>query len=140
MRSGTGSSSAREEALTLQLLNLFSHGLIEAYVHPPRFAHKVSRKPQASPLARHQAQLNGAVVSRRYEMISLDPLTRELLPHLDGKHDRVALADKVRCAVGEGRLAVSEGNEPLSEIDAKKLEPVIKTSLDRLCHSALLVA
>lgn len=66
------------------LVRCFALGTIELSVLPTPCSSGVSERPQASPLARHQAQQQPLVTNLRHVAIRLEPWDREILRQLDG--------------------------------------------------------
>ena len=69
-------------------------GLISLSIAAPGFVTVVTPKPAASALARYRASLGKrTVVNLAHQQIALDPLSRSLLPYLDGEHTREQLLE-----------------------------------------------
>jgi hypothetical protein len=63
----------------------------------PALTTSVSERPEASPLARHQAGSGRLVTNQRHEMVRIeDDLGRRLVTLLDGKHDHTSLVCSLR--------------------------------------------
>ncbi len=121
----------------------YSRHLMEFHTRPPQFASRVSDYPLASPLARHLAEKGYDLVpSLRHERIELDPLSRHLLPYLDGRHDREALVAIVLELAKRGRVAIEvEGKRPLRPARSRAiLAQELDANLSWLARSALLIA
>jgi methyltransferase-like protein/SAM-dependent methyltransferase len=116
--------------------------LVELWLRPPPFATSVSAHPVASPLARLQAVAGPLVTNYRHEAVALIEFDRQLLPHLDGSHDRAALLQVMLEKVKEGSLRLSEGDEPVT--DPGRAEEILAEVLDKelpgLAQQALLIA
>lgn len=86
---------AREEdahLLEALLLGLYADGFIVLQCHAPHVATEASARPEASPVARLQAENGGFVTSLHHEAVRLEqPRERRLLALLDGTRDRDAL-------------------------------------------------
>lgn len=82
------------DAMVRQLLfDLFCRNLVELSPRQPCYVLRAGSHPQASPLARWQSTVGGAVTNQRHQAVSLDdPVAATLLPMLDGRRDRDALA------------------------------------------------
>jgi len=124
------------------LIQCLAMGLIEAQVLPDRFTSTVSQCPQASRLARWQAQTMSSVTNGRHEVILLTEVNQRLLKYLDGQHDRRALLEMLSQAVDRGEISIlvngipASGGEAVSEI----LEQTLDNSLATLAANAVLVA
>lgn len=85
------------DRLAAQLLHLgFSTPFLEFFVEPPPVADRVGHCPQASPLARRQAQSARRVSNLRHETVCIDAFQQQLLPYLDGEHRCEAIESALR--------------------------------------------
>jgi methyltransferase-like protein/protein-L-isoaspartate O-methyltransferase len=69
--------------------------LVHLGTHPPRFVAAAGERPMASPLARLQAAASNRATNLRHQTVVLDDVSRKLLLHLDGRHDRPALLERL---------------------------------------------
>ncbi len=141
---GAGSSLDQDELLLgANLLKAFgySDNLVELHVRPPRLVTEVSRCPLASPIARLQARQSRRVTNLRHERLSLNESARQLLLHLDGRHDGIALLDVLKKLVESGTIELEKNEEAV--VDAAEIEQVLPdflaTKLQQLARAALLV-
>jgi SAM-dependent methyltransferase len=105
------------------LLGGYAANLVSLHASAPRLAHRPGERPEASPLARHQAAEGDLVTSLRHGSVRLeDELARRLVALLDGTRDRAALAAEMQPDAGAD------------------VEPALERSLDSLARLALLVA
>ena len=75
------------------LTDAFVSSIVALHVHPPAVATMPYEKPEASPLARHQARERDEVTTLIHTRARLpDALTQRLLTLVDGTRDRAALA------------------------------------------------
>jgi methyltransferase-like protein len=75
------------------LLRCYAGNLVQLHTRRPALTTAVSERPEAGPLARHQAGSGRLVTNQRYEMVRIeDDLGRRLVTLLDGKHDHASLA------------------------------------------------
>ena len=51
-------------------------------------------------------------VSRRHENIPLDPVTRQMVPYLDGIHNQEDLIKELEKSAATGDLAISQNDKP----------------------------
>lgn len=107
-------------------------GLFEISSNSREYIVQVTAKPIACPLARYLA-LNGySATNRRHENIFLDPISKCLLPFLDGSHDISSLRE-----IAINRLKL----ETLNLLDDKNQPIVDKEVIDQrlimLCHNTL---
>jgi len=84
-----------EVAALLQTLLLRNE--LNIHLFQPQIAEEISKKPQASPIARAQIRYQHSICTQHHTMISLqDRWTRLLLPLLDGEHTIEALLHHLR--------------------------------------------
>jgi methyltransferase-like protein len=74
----------------------------------------VSERPIASPYARLRARAGAKTTNLRLESLPLTPASRLVLQHLDGQHDRAALAALI--------LDVIRSHPPTTPADAPATE------------------
>lgn len=126
------------------LLQAFTHTdlLVELHVSPLRFTLAAGQRPEASAVARLQAQREAYVTNMRHERINLDKINFRLLPYLDGSHDRAALVDILERWVAEDTLDVEKEGRPVT--DAAEIRQVLSDllalKLEQLGRAALLVS
>ncbi len=126
------------------LFTLYGGGILELHLLPPLCVEQVSERPLAWPLARRQAAEGQLVTNLRRRVLHLDDdVARILLVHLDGRHDRTALAGVLEKEVREGRMRLTWNGEPLAETDAERLPRVLDQILDdhlrKMAEHALLM-
>jgi SAM-dependent methyltransferase len=88
-----GAPPADRNALCDALLRSYAANLVQLHAHPPALTTTPGERPEASPLARHQARAGDMVTNLRHVSVRIeDDLGRELVTLLDGTRDRTALA------------------------------------------------
>jgi SAM-dependent methyltransferase len=123
-------SDEERAAICGALLRCYAGNLVQLHVMPPALTTSVSNRPEASPLARHQARSGELVTNLRHAGVRIeDDLGRRLVVLLDGTRDRVQLARELR------RFLVDSGR-PVPE----DLESGLERSLQGLAGLALLRA
>jgi len=130
------------ETLAAVLAQFFFSGVLELFLLDPGCADGRDQTPEASPLARRQAALGPVVTNRLHQAIQLeDELTRRLVLHLDGHHQRPALVEAMAKEVAEHDLPIHRDGEPVANRDRRieLLPEVIEEKLKFLAYSALLV-
>ncbi len=135
-------AAADTQQLGARLLNCYASGLVEFHVHAPAFAVQVSEFPQASPLARLQAERGlMRVTNLRHELIDLDELGRQVLRLLDGKHGRAEILQKISELAASGVLVVEQDGVPLRDLPRaqKVLGQLLEPTLSGLATRALLM-
>ena len=128
----TAAAEADSHALADTLRSCFATDLAELRTLPARFVATIGERPEASALARHQARTGRRISSLLHRTVDMDdPVALLILRHLDGHHDRAALAARVRSAVDAGDAALKDGETP---------EAAVARHLARLASHALLVS
>lgn len=140
----TGPADSAADALELgkTLLKSYAAGLVELHSYAPPYANIISERPQVSPLARWQAR-HGAFVTTLYHnaLYLEDPMSRQLLPLLDGTRDRTALVEELAAVAG----TQGWGNTPhLSKAaDPRQLKVFLAAELEanllKLARTGLLI-
>jgi methyltransferase-like protein/trans-aconitate methyltransferase len=134
--------SGDEGALAAQLLRLYvSGGPIELHSTAPVFVRTVSDRPQASPLARHQAVESNIVTNLRHERVQLSDLERFTIRLLDGSVERAAVAARLEGAIrGRELVPIRDGAELGGDVNTAAIAGRAATAaLERAAASALLV-
>jgi Predicted methyltransferase regulatory domain/Methyltransferase domain/PKMT, C-terminal winged helix domain len=123
-------SEADRVAVCGAVLRCYAANLVQLHAAPPPLTTAVSDRPEASPLARHQARSGQLVTNLRHASVRLeDDLGRQLVVLLDGTRDRVQLLHELRTFLLEA------GHElPHS------LEAGLERSLEGIARLALLRA
>jgi methyltransferase-like protein len=148
---GSGSSddpaTIEMETLCLGKALLTAHAtggspLIELSPRPRPFVTTVGERPLASPLARVQAQSANQVTNLAHQPVNITDFDRQLLPYLDGAHNRSTLLKIMLARFKQGVLRVAhEGKAVTEEHRARPiLAQTLDTQLPRLASAALLVA
>jgi methyltransferase-like protein len=119
------------QLLGFNLLQAYAYNdeLIELHIHQPLLAVESGEYPTASPVARWQTQFGQRVTNLRHEQINLDNTSHQLLPYLDGSHDRPALLAILEEWVAEDRLEI-EKKDGQRVTDAAALRQILTGLLD----------
>ncbi len=122
-------SEADRLAVCGAVLRCYAANLVQLHATPPPLTTSISERPEASPLARHQARSGQLVTNLRHASVRLeDDLGRRLVVLLDGTRDRVQLLDQLRAFLLEtGR----EVPEPLETGLERSLEGIARLALLR---------
>jgi methyltransferase-like protein/predicted O-methyltransferase YrrM len=131
------------QALTATILQAYSYSvrLVELHVHPFPFTVEVDERPFASGVARYQAEAGlSKVANLRHERVKLDPISRHLLPYLDGSRDVEGLTAVLLNLVEEGQLRLEQDGEPVTDAAAQRqvAEQEVRFTLRWLARAALL--
>ena len=142
---GTGDERQMAEdtvTIAVGLLNCYmGSDLVELHGMPITFVRTPGDKPVAMPLARAQAVRGPMVTNRRHEVVRLNDLDRQLVPLLDGAHDRAMIADKLTVVAQAGALSIQKDGQPLTDdVQIKAaLGSVLDQALANVAKMALLV-
>lgn len=144
---GNAPNTPDETPIADILLQSYSMGLIELYSSPPSFVTTISHQPQASHLARWQAQRSQKVTNQRCEWLFIEnAVCWHLLPYLDGNRDQKALLDLLNEWVSQGKLKLNvkhqQTDESLSltqEHQSDVLQKLLEDALHLVAKAALLV-
>ncbi len=126
----------------LNLMRSAFAGLINISSYPATYSLEVKEYPVACELVRYQAKNQNFVTNRRHEPIGLDPLTKALLPLLDGTHNLEAISKVVQGMIEVGTLvAQNEKQQPITEKGEleKRIPLIIKTVIENLAKQAVIV-
>jgi methyltransferase-like protein/2-polyprenyl-3-methyl-5-hydroxy-6-metoxy-1,4-benzoquinol methylase len=130
-RSGAIDAMQTQEAaasiLAESLLTCYSRKLIELHVRPPALTAEIVSRPQASALARLQAESGPTVTSQRHQSVTLPALHRHVLRHLDGSRDSAALLQILTELALTGVLNVQHGRHPIR--DRQQLQTLLTAQL-----------
>jgi SAM-dependent methyltransferase len=123
-------SDADRVALCGAVLRCYAANLVQLHAMPPPLTVSVSQRPEASPLARHQARSGQLITNLRHASVRLeDDLGRRLVVLLDGTRDRAQLLHELRNFLLESGYEVPE-----------PLEAGLERSLQGIARLALLRA
>ncbi len=130
------------ELLGSDILSCYAAGIVELRAEAPPLVTAVGERPQADTFARLQATAGRQVTNRRHEIVALDELSRQLLPHLDGTADHAALLETMTRIAQTDALQVRKGTEPIRDPQTIRtvLDQALRESYLRLAASGLLVA
>ncbi len=133
---------AAREAFGQNLARCLVNGLIDANSAPDDFVSTISERPQASRLARLEAQGGNTITNRRHESVKIDDASRHILMYLDGQHDWPALLQELIEAVNRGDVSILVGGLPAKDghAVAQILEQTLNQSLQSLAANSLLIA
>ncbi|RIK82582.1 MAG: hypothetical protein DCC68_06115 [Planctomycetota bacterium] len=84
------------QTLARVLLAGFVERAVELHSIAPAAASRISPRPEASPLARLQAEAGPLVTNLRHDVVRLDDPARQMIAFVDGTNDRAALEQRKR--------------------------------------------
>jgi methyltransferase-like protein len=126
-----------DETLASDVLQCQAAGLVELRTRPSDFVVTPGSHPQASALARWQAQQGlQSVTSLRHETVAIDQTVGRLLPLLDGSRDRATIC-RHAATLAAGRPGA--GMLPVKDVTRRVTEQVDRM-LENLARAALLQA
>jgi SAM-dependent methyltransferase len=121
---------ADRTAICGALLRSYAGNLVQLHVTPPELTTSIGERPEASPLARHQARSGPLVTNLRHTSVRIeDDLGRRLVVLLDGTRDRARLLQELRAFLSDAGAEVPGD-----------LEAGLERSLQGLARLALLRA
>ncbi|HZB05420.1 MAG TPA: class I SAM-dependent methyltransferase [Thermoleophilaceae bacterium] len=124
-----GASEEDRMAVCDAILRCYAANLVQLHATPPPLTTSVSERPEASPLARHQARSGQLVTNLRHTTVRLeDDLGRRLVVLLDGTRDHAQLAHDLRSFLAEAGRGVPE---PLEAGLERSLEGIARLALLR---------
>jgi len=122
------------EALERLVEAYYGLGIVELWTGPcNRISPTPGIYPRATRYARWQAVHNVPVISLRHSAANLDDAFRQLLPLLDGTHDRKALAAEIL------RRSQTDGGTAWPNKTPKELDQLIESALKLMAGSSLLL-
>lgn len=122
------------------ILEMLSKDLITLRNRQQRFSLSPGDCPRVSPLIKLQAGSQTHVTTLSHGMLQLSDLSLQLIPRLDGKHDRLALRGLLRELVTEGKLVVEQfGQNPEEGVSDQLLDQLLDRELASLARNAALL-
>jgi methyltransferase-like protein len=115
--------------LGVRLLHAYASGLVEFSLSEPGFVTTRSARPLASPYARLRAHAGGKVTNWRLETVAMGEPTRLVLAHLDGRHDRAALAGLLAAWLARTQPAAAGANERAAAFVEQVLQEFARSAL-----------
>jgi methyltransferase-like protein len=141
-RHGIADTGKIRSALGGPAARLVFAGGIRLHSQGPTWTAEPSQRPVASPLARHQARSLDWLTNQRHEPVRADAVCRVLVQHLDGRHDRPALAERLIDQLRKGELTLQHEGKQVTDPGelAQRVAAAVDVALGRLAENALLVA
>lgn len=124
--------------VSTNMLQLFVRGDVDLRLLRDRFVTDISDIPVVSALARLQATQGSMLTTQRHSMLNADPLTRIVLPALDGTRTKADVADFIGALAASGKLNINvQGN---SSVDMNAVhKATVDKILEQLRRSAMLI-
>jgi methyltransferase-like protein len=129
-------------ALARHALDLVMSNAIGLHVAPETWVASPSERPLASRLARYQARRSSWVTNQRHEPVGVDPVAREVIRHVDGRHSRTGLIETIKALAERGRLNLQQDGRPITDraTIARTVPTLVDQVLGFMAANALLVA
>jgi methyltransferase-like protein len=130
------------EMIARLLLELYSRALVEFRVTPQPYVSVAGDLPQATPLARWQAENISYVTTMRHTTEQLGDLERRLIVLLNGKNKLSDIQKGMRKLVLDGDVVVEHKGQRMTEetLTDDIVRKIVDRGLRQLCGKALLVA
>lgn len=129
-------------ALAAPALDLVMSNAIQLHSAPESWVPNVSERPMAGRLARYQARQSTWLTNQRHEAVGVDPVAREIVRLVDGRHSRTAIIQSVRTLAERGKLNLQQDGRPVA--DRAALAHLIPALVDQVLQfmaaNALLIA
>src|SRR5262249_17502774 len=115
--------------------------LLELSPRPLPLAREAGARPRTWPLARWQASRGPTVTTLRHGSVTLGEFERQLVRHMDGQRDRVALIQILAELVHAGKLTVRKDGEVVKDpaVVDQFLREVLDRQLRQLVRSELVL-
>ena len=131
------------EFLAGEMLTCMAAGVAEWRLGEPPFTTEVGHRPQASALARYQAERSYRITNLRGEMVTLDELHRQALRQLNGQRDAAQVAETLLASLKSGGLVLQRDSDKSKVTDEAEMRRLLGPALDKvlanLAKKALLV-
>lgn len=126
-------SNVNRTVLRDELLQLAQVSMVRFATGPLPLTSSISARPQASCLARWQAQRGDVVTSRLHQAIRLDEATREMIGLCDGQNDLDAIIDGMLRFVSRDGVSLQHDGGPVTDLNmlrilvAEKVPPNLRS-------------
>lgn len=129
------------ELVGSELLRCVAASLVELRLAPLRLSLTAGERPLADAYARRQATQGMPITNLRHEPVNIDELTRHVLRHLDGQHDRAALKEVLQKLVNENVLSIKQNEQVVRDPAAIRtmIDQALPQCLNRLAYAGILL-
>jgi methyltransferase-like protein/SAM-dependent methyltransferase len=141
LKDANGPEPAAADSLRAVILDLLRQclwfRLVAAHVHRVHTVTTVGDRPVGWPVARYQAKSSDHVTDPWHRTVLLTPIERQLLPLLDGQHDRSQLVEIMMAKADEQRVDVAPAgdhardSDPIRSDIPRKLDAALATIASR---------
>ena len=96
----------------------------------------------ASRLARYQARQSNWLTNQRHDPVGVDPVAREVIRLVDGRHSRTAIIESLKTLAERGKLNLQQDGRPVADRAqlARLIPALVDQVLQFMATNALLVA
>jgi len=139
---GTADIDTQDEALLFgDMFKCVAAGLVDFRLTPDRFTTDISLHPRTTRGALRCAARGEGVTSLVHSAVGLNPVHRQVLRRLDGRHDMHALLDALEQDVRDGELKMEANGDVLDNAETQRnaLRTAIQDALQHFSRLALLV-
>ena len=119
-------------SLVSNLIQCYIRKFVDFYAVPSRCQMAVSERPQASPLARSQAQGGKVITNLNHEVVEISDLPRHVLQLLDGSRDRQSLLNAMVELLDRGEIVIPATTNASGEPTDVRM--VLADTLDKVLH------
>jgi methyltransferase-like protein len=126
----------------MNLMRCVLAGLMSISTYPGEYVSVVSEKPIACPFVRYQAQNYQHATNRRHQVVSLDALSKEILPKLDGTITLTDVKNMVIDKIRTGKInLLDKDKKPIAEsaLQDTELTNHCQQILNNFAKQALLI-
>ena len=130
-----------EASLFASLFRLYQTGGLDIQAHAPEIVDYISDKPKVSHLARVQAKLGLALISRYHGNCKLDHFQNQIIAFVDGEHTVQEIVNELLEATTSDQLTLKQNGKPVEDPEQLKTIYSAKTTqlLNILAANALLI-
>ena len=113
---------------------------VELQYNPSRYTADIPEFPKTSAVARMQAESTNRLTSCRHETVTVDDLSKHLVPLMDGTRTKDQLVAELKRLVDEGKLVIQQkGERPDSLSMDTVMDKAVDEVLSRVAKASLLV-
>ncbi|MHC2068052.1 methyltransferase regulatory domain-containing protein [Bremerella sp. T1] len=131
---------ALKRSLATNIIHMTVSGIVELQYNPSRYTADIPEFPKTSAVARMQAESTNRLTSCRHETVTVDDLSKHLVPLMDGTRTKDQLVAELKRLVDEGKLVIQQkGERPDSLSMDTVMDKAVDEVLSRVAKASLLV-
>lgn len=132
---------ALKRSLGANVIHMAVSGIVELQYSPSQFTTEIPEFPKTTAVARMQAVSTNRLTNCRHDSVTVDDLSRHMVPLMDGTRNRVQLAEELQRLVDEGKLVIHQKGEKKEDISMDLvLQGAIDEVLTRLTRLSMFCA